>query len=160
MANLEIRPMLARDYEELVEIEHLIWNETNTPARIHWPSAEAYGRQKAGELQWVAVLDGKVAGYINAHHKTKFETNRHVYEIDMGVHPNAQRKGVGRALLKEIERVVRERGGRKLSLRVLETNSGAIAFYKSCGFQEEGRLVKEFIINGRPVDDILMSKFL
>ena len=52
--------------------------------------------------------------------------------------------------------VAAERGIRKLSLRVLASNAGAVAFYQSCGFIEQGRLVDEFYLNGQYVDDILM----
>ena len=49
----------------------------------------------------------------------------------------------------------------KVSLGVLSTNYRAIALYKSMGFVEEGRKIKEIKINENEyVDDILMYKFV
>jgi len=42
----------------------------------------------------------------------------------------------------------------------MATNTSAIKFYRSLGFVEQGRLVKEFIIEGHEIDDILMYKWL
>jgi RimJ/RimL family protein N-acetyltransferase len=53
-----------------------------------------------------------------------------------------------------------EQGITKLRLRVLSSNPGAIAFYTQCGFVTEGRLISEFYIAGKYVDDILMSYFI
>jgi ribosomal protein S18 acetylase RimI-like enzyme len=79
-----------------------------------------------------------------------------VLELNIAIHPKYQRQGVGRVLMDALLKFAAERGVRKLSLRVLGSNPGAIAFYKSCGFVEQGRLVEEFLINGTYVDDILM----
>ena len=52
------------------------------------------------------------------------------------------------------------RGARKLSLRVMAPNATARRLYEACGFVVEGILVGEFILNGRPVDDVLMTSRL
>ena len=52
---------------------------------------------------------------------------------------------------------LRERGTRKLTLRVLSTNTAAIALYERLGFTREGVLHGEFIIKGRDVDDVLTA---
>ena len=73
------------------------------------------------------------------------------------MHPSARRRGVAAALLTEAMQLLRERGTRKLTLRVLGTNAAAIALYERLGFTREGVLRGEFIIEGRDVDDILMA---
>jgi ribosomal protein S18 acetylase RimI-like enzyme len=78
----------------------------------------------------------------------------------MGVHPSFQRKGIGSKLLAFMENWAKEQGIKKLSLRVLATNPGEFALYKANGFKEEGRLVGEFLLDGKFVDDILMCKFI
>lgn len=74
------------------------------------------------------------------------------------MHPDARRRGIAGMLLEAAERRSRERGMRKLSLRVLSTNTAAIALYERLGFAREGVLRDEFIINGSYVDDIVMAK--
>jgi RimJ/RimL family protein N-acetyltransferase len=76
------------------------------------------------------------------------------------VHPAARRRGIAAMLLAAAEQRVRDRGMRKLSLRVLSTNQAAISLYERLGFTREGDLREEFLINGSYVDDILMAKHL
>lgn len=45
----------------------------------------------------------------------------------------------------------------RISLRVLECNTRAIATYKKCGFKKEGVMRDNGLINGKYYDDILMS---
>ncbi len=54
---------------------------------------------------------------------------------DIAVTANWRRRGVGRALIKEIENVARERGCCKLTLEVLENNIDAQALYRELGFE-------------------------
>jgi RimJ/RimL family protein N-acetyltransferase len=64
---------------------------------------------------------------------------------------------VGRALVEAAVVHARGRGASKLTLRVLGSNPGAQALYARCGFVVEGVLVGEFVLDGRPVDDVLMA---
>jgi len=52
----------------------------------------------------------------------------------VGVDPGHQRHGHARAIVTEMERVLRERGGRKINLQVRDTNQGVIEFYKRIGY--------------------------
>jgi ribosomal protein S18 acetylase RimI-like enzyme len=84
--------------------------------------------------------------------------NAHVIQVQgLAVHPSARRRGIAAMLLTEAMQRLRERGTRKLTLRVLSTNTGAIALYERLGFTCEGVLRGEFIIKGSDVDDVLMA---
>lgn len=107
----------------------------------------------------LAERDGRVIGYLTLRHPTPLPENAHVFCIEgFTVHPTARGQGVGRALLEQAAATARARGGTKLSLRVLATNSRARSLYSAAGFVVEGVLVDEFVIDGRPVDDVLMSR--
>ena len=54
----------------------------------------------------------------------------------------------------------RDRGARKLTLRVLGGNTRARQLYDGCGFIVEGILRAEFFLDGRYVDDVLMARDL
>jgi len=56
--------------------------------------------------------------------------------------------------------LARDRGARKLSLRVLGGNVAARRLYEPCGFTTEGTLREEFFLGGRYVDDVLMACML
>jgi ribosomal protein S18 acetylase RimI-like enzyme len=59
----------------------------------------------------------------------------------MAVEPAAQRRGIGRALLDEIESIAAARGIPHVSLMVTEENVAAAALYASAGFATERRLL-------------------
>ena len=52
----------------------------------------------------------------------------------LGVDPAHQGKGLGRAMMAEAERLLREAGCPKINLQVRTSNTGVIEFYKRLGF--------------------------
>ena len=66
-------------------------------------------------------------------------SKRPIYLVDMAVHPDHQRRGVGRALLEEATRIVRAWPGDAVRLDAYEGPAGAGAFYTKCGWREVGR---------------------
>jgi ribosomal protein S18 acetylase RimI-like enzyme len=155
-----IRTSRIEDYEQLIELEHLIWNYGNTPLPMVWESVADYAGHFPPGSQFVAIEDRRVAGYMSVKYPTPLESNRHVWEMAIGVHPDFQGKGVGRKLLDFLDAEGRKHGIRKICLRVLSTNTPAISFYKKNGYIEQGVLKGEFFLNGQYVDDLLMYKEL
>ena len=80
--------------------------------------------------------------------------------LGLAVAPEARRRGVATALLTAAEERARARGARKLSLRTFSTNPHAISLYTRFGFQREGVLRAEYLIDGQYVDDVLLAKYL
>lgn len=155
--SLWIRLSQMGDAGALMEIDSLTWDEHSTPAeRLVWSSREQYLQKCPPGSQLVAGIGEEICGCLGFDHPTPLESNRHVYELNIAIHPAYQRLGVGRKLMEAVKQLAAERGVRKLSLRVLASNPGAVAFYRSCGFVEQGRLVEEFYLGGQYVDDILM----
>ena len=109
----------------------------------------------------VAEAGGRVLGYIRVRPATRLRENAHVLAIvGLAVDPGARGQGVATALLTAAEQFARERGARKLSLRVLSSNGPALRLYERCGFVREGTLRGEFCIQGQYVDDVVMAKHL
>jgi RimJ/RimL family protein N-acetyltransferase len=156
MMNIEIRLSKEEDFRQLMELDKNIWNSATTPGEIAWTSVEEFAKRNPAGSQLVALIDGKVGGYLGFHHPTPLATNKHVLELDIGVDHRLQGKGIGKQLLQKGKELAKTKGIHKLSLRVLSTNEGAIQFYKKNGFIEQGRLINEFYINGKYVDDLLM----
>jgi RimJ/RimL family protein N-acetyltransferase len=52
------------------------------------------------------------------------------------------------------------RGAVKSALRVLDTNDGARRLYAAAGFEPEGVLADEFLLDERTVDDHLLARRL
>ncbi|GGF95645.1 GNAT family N-acetyltransferase [Paenibacillus aceti] len=154
--SIEIRLSEMRDASALMEIDSLVWNMSTTPAPIRWNSREQYLQKCPPGNQLVADINGTIGGYIGFEYPTTLPCHRHVLDINIAVHPDYQRQGIGGQLIEALKVWAARQGVRKLSLRVLATNPGAIEFYRSCGFTEQGRLIQEFYLNEQYVDDILM----
>jgi GNAT superfamily N-acetyltransferase len=65
---------------------------------------------------------------------------RPLYLTGMAVHPDFQRKGVGRLLLKETEAVARAWPADAIRLDAYDAEAGAGAFYSKSGFREAARV--------------------
>ena len=89
---------------------------------------------------------------------TDLESSRHVLEVKgLAVDPARQGEGVGAALLDAAIAHARERGARRLVLRVLSGNAAARRLYESRGFKVEGSVREAFLIKGAYVDDLTMG---
>ncbi|MTH54958.1 GNAT family N-acetyltransferase [Bacillus mangrovi] len=155
-----IRPSQKKDMPQLLELDRLIWDSTNTPVLLQWDSAEEYEKAYPAGTQILALENDRVAGYITSKPPTSLPSNRHVLDMAIGIHTDCQGKGVGRRLMEYMLQTARGQGVRKISLRVLSSNEKAIAFYRANGFKEEGRLHEEFLLDGKYVDDVLMYRMV
>jgi GNAT superfamily N-acetyltransferase len=97
---------------------------------------------------FVAVLDADPAGVLTVHPDTDYFTGRPRAHVDiLVVAPGAEGRGVGRALLEQVERWARERGCPEIVGDVFADNNAAIAFYERCGFR------RDRIRMAKPIDD-------
>jgi ribosomal protein S18 acetylase RimI-like enzyme len=55
----------------------------------------------------------------------------------LAVSPDHQRKGYGRLLMDEAERLLREEGCPKINLQVRTTNAAVLAFYQALGYGQD-----------------------
>jgi ribosomal protein S18 acetylase RimI-like enzyme len=161
---IRVRTGRKADQAALTEVDAVAWS-----AESGFPSTLVPGAHKGAffttenppQAHLVAELNGSVVGYIRLRPPTRLPENAHVIQVQgLAVHPDARRHGAAGRLLDAAVEQLRQRGIRKLTLRVLSTNHGAIRLYERHGFTREGTLLEEFSINGRYVDDVLMAKRL
>jgi ribosomal protein S18 acetylase RimI-like enzyme len=81
------------------------------------------------DLFLVGVLDGALVGTVMA----GYEGHRGWINY-LAVDPRHQRRGLGRALMLEAERLLRQSGCPKINLQVRTGNQEAIAFYRRLGY--------------------------
>jgi ribosomal protein S18 acetylase RimI-like enzyme len=158
-----VRPARPGDDAALAELDAAAWSaESGFPSVFSaGHGARFFNADNPPGAHLVAEAAGSVVGYVRLKPATHLPENAHVIQVQgLAVHPAARRRGIAEMLLTAAEQRVRDRGMRKLSLRVLSTNRAAISLYERLGFAREGDLRDEFFINGSYVDDILMAKHL
>lgn len=85
------------------------------------------------EMFLVACLDDVVIGTVMA----GYDGHRGWINY-LAVHPDHRRGGIGKRLMEEAERLLRQAGCPKINLQVRSGNAVAIGFYERIGFKTDG----------------------
>lgn len=158
---IHVRAALLGDDAALLDVDRLTWTSRTSPAPPpDWSLPRRFFRDDRGPDGFlVAELDDEVVGFVALHQTLDAPAHAHVLTIDgLGVLPRAQGLGVGTLLVAAAVDRARERGARRVTLRVLGGNTPARVVYERCGFVVEGVLRGEFVLDGAPVDDVLMAR--
>jgi ribosomal protein S18 acetylase RimI-like enzyme len=102
----------------------------NAPDRVI-----AQKRKVQPELFLVAELSGDVVGTTIAG-----DDGHRGWLHLVAVSPDHRKTGIGRVLVEEAARRLRERGVPKVNLQIRGENAGVVAFYERLGFQVEDRV--------------------
>ena len=84
-------------------------------------------------LWLVAMEDDQVAGYVGSQTVMDWSDM-----MNVAVHPDHRRKGIGEALVTALETALRENGSQCLTLEVRDSNVPAITLYEKLGFVQVG----------------------
>jgi ribosomal protein S18 acetylase RimI-like enzyme len=158
-----VRPARADDDAALLAIDFATWTTDVSPAPIPTPGDRTafFSESRPADQYLVAEVDGAVSAFVSLHQNVPIPSHEHVREIDgLAVSPRAQGRGVGRQLVEAAVAAAAQQGATKVTLRVLAPNASARRLYERCGFVVEGVLKGEFILDGQPVDDVLMARRL
>ena len=129
-----IRPVTPSDTEPVLALWRLAFPGYEDPRRPHRDPRASLERKLAfGDgLIWLAERDGRVVGTVMA----GWDGHRG-WLYSLGVHPEARRGGLGRALLAHAEAALAARGCRKVNLQVVATDGGVRAFWRAAGYAED-----------------------
>lgn len=126
MEEISIRDFELQDFDGLTEV----WSLTNlgNPQRGDNLDIIMQSIAMGGKMLVAINVDDKVIG-------TSWMTfdGRRIHLHHFGVHPDYQRKGIGRLLVKESLRFVKQKGY-QVKLEVHQSNIAAINLYKQFGF--------------------------
>jgi ribosomal protein S18 acetylase RimI-like enzyme len=158
---VSVRPARADDEAPLLAIDRATWSPYSSPAPAP-PEGPFFNERTTLENILVAELDGRVVGYGKLDHPTELPASGHVWHVmGLAVDPSSEGRGAGRALMEAMVDRARERGGRRITLRVFAPNERARRLYERGGFEVEGVLRGEFEVgDGEYVDDVLMARDL
>jgi len=113
-----------------------------------------------GVLWVLAEMQGELVGSLSLARNRDSEKTKHLRNLAMGVAREYRGMGVGTALMDYAISWARQRNVKKIILSVFSTNRKAIALYEKFGFATEGTRKKQFLINGKYVDEVMMGRFM
>jgi ribosomal protein S18 acetylase RimI-like enzyme len=127
------------DWETVVMVDHVVLAvkppltdaELNTLFAAAWPSHSEtrFGPVLGRSLTWVAArLDERLVGFVNV----ATDGGAHAFVLDTTVHPDVQRRGVGRRLVTMAVEHTRQAGVEWLHVDYEPHLDG---FYRGCGFR-------------------------
>ena len=141
---MEIRLMTADHVSQVAQLEKLCfrdpWSENSVASELNNPLS----------LWLVAVEGEKVAGYVGSQ-SVMGESDM----MNVAVHPDFRRQGIGERLILELIDQLANRGNHSLTLEVRASNVSAIALYRKLGFEQVG-LRKNYYRN--PKEDALILR--
>lgn len=159
---------LVRDSEEadlprIAAIYGRAVREETASFELEPPSLEEMGRRRAalvgdGYPYLVATVAGRVEGYAYAGPYRARPAYRNTVESTVYVDPQAQRGGIGRALMQRLIEAAAARGFRQM-LAVIggSAHVASIEFHRSLGFTHVGNLVSVGYKHGRWLDTVFMQ---
>ena len=89
-----------------------------------------------------------------------YQRNRHVAELDIGLHCNFRGSGIDSILLDAIEDYAQELGVKRIEVELLQTNFIGMELYVKHQFRIEGKVEKTIYSKGEYLDCYRMAKFL
>lgn len=127
--------MHIRTYEDADEAAVIsLWNDTLfDPAPHNEPRSSLRRKLEVDRhLLLVAAINDLVVGTVMG----GYDGHRGwIYSV--AVDPTVRRQGIGTALIRHLEFLLKQRGCLKLNLQVRSANAGVIPFYESLGFRVE-----------------------
>ena len=142
---MDIRDVQESDAEAIAAIygHHVLHGTASYD--LEPPSAEFHGDkirriQAAGWPFIVAEADGEVAGYAYVTQFRDRAAYRFTAEDSIYVHPDAMRRGIGKALLDELLKRSAAFGFRTIIAVIGGAEPASIALHAKSGFREAGRL--------------------
>ena len=166
MSALETRPALETDLPTITTIyEHAVRDGTATFELVPPDLAEMTRRYNAlmegGYPYFVAVLDGRVAGYAYAAAYRPRPAYRFTVENSIYLDPSIHRRGIGLQLLQTLILECEARGFRQMIAVIGDSaNAGSIGVHSKTGFKMIGTHPNVGLKFGRWLDTVMMQRDL
>lgn len=125
---MEILRMNETHVAQVAELEKICFSDP-------WSENSVASELKNPLSLWLVAMEGeRLAGYIGSQ-SVEGEADM----MNVAVHPDFRRQGVGQALIVALVENLKNNGVRSLTLEVRASNEGAIALYEKLDFAEIGR---------------------
>jgi RimJ/RimL family protein N-acetyltransferase len=108
----------------------------------------------------VAECEGRIVGWCRIFADTVSPFARHTAELGVGVLKPYREIGIGTHLLRQAIRAARWVRLEKLTATAFAINERALNLLIGRGFKVTGRRYRQFNLDGRYVDELLLERFL
>lgn len=143
-----VAPALSADAEELSRLEAECFPH---------PRSEAALLSEISQPERYLLLTYKIQGQLKGYVGLEYVLDEG-YVTDLAVFSGCRRRGVGTALMLELERRGQELGLKFLTLEVRAGNLAAVELYRGMGYKEVGR--RPGFYTDPKEDAVLMTKWL
>jgi phosphinothricin acetyltransferase len=163
---MELRAALPTDVASIQSIyahhvRHGLGTFETEPPDVHEMASRHAQITAAGFPYLVAVDAGAVVGYAYANHFRTRAAYRYTVEDSVYVAPDAQRRGIGKALLAELVAGCSAQGLHQMLAVIGDSgNLGSIAVHRACGFDDIGVMKAVGRKFDRWVDVVIMQRAL
>jgi ribosomal-protein-alanine N-acetyltransferase len=146
MGRIEIRGMTERDLDEVMQIERRSfpapWSRRLFERELLLPYAKAFVA--------LEIPPNRVVGYI-----CFWLVVQETHILNLAVHPEQRRRGIGSRLLRSGVNYCREKGAQEITLEVRRSNYQAISLYRNFQFQPQG--IRPHYYSDSGEDAVIMS---
>jgi len=112
------------------------------------------------KLLLIAECEERIVGWCRVFAETVSPFARHVAEVGIGVIEPYREIGIGTHLLRRAIRAAREARLEKLTATAFAINERALNLFIGRGFKVTGRRYRQFNLDGRYIDELLLERFL
>lgn len=159
---MKIRRLIDTDVKEFYNCLKIIDSETDfmmfEPDERVWNEEKLVKNLKDENNLFLGVIeDGKIVGFLSAE-RGAFRRIRHTAYIVIGMQKNYCNRKIGTKLFQMLDDWAIKNGIIRLELTVECENKIAIRLYEKSGFTIEGIKKKTMYVNGKYVDEYMMSK--
>jgi RimJ/RimL family protein N-acetyltransferase len=142
-----------------VETSFLLWEPGERQLDVATARRRIRSQNRSDGIHLIAEEAGQIVGFLVCRRGNP-QRIRHGADFAMGVLKRKWGRGIGTRLLEAVEEWALQEGVTRLELGVMAENERAIGLYKKQGYEYEGRKRGAIMINGKPVDEIIMAKLL
>ena len=126
---MKIREYQIKDEEEVIAL----WAKCDLIVPWNNPHQDIERKLQVGpDLFLVGEANGKIVASVMG----GYEGHRGWINY-LAVHPEYRRKGLGKEIMLEVEKRIKDKGCPKINLQVRASNHDVIAFYQAIGFMDD-----------------------
>jgi L-amino acid N-acyltransferase YncA len=138
MLMMNLRLAQGKDAEGILDIYAPFIRDTSYTFETDVPSMPVFAERINGCLinwPWLVVeTEGIIAGYAYGARHRERKAYQWCVESSVYIHPDYQKKGVGRALYTALLAILKEQGYYNVYAVINLPNDGSVSFHESCGF--------------------------